>query len=124
MKHASIIALGLALVVIVCACTGEKTVTVTPNDGIDITEFSADATRFTNHENINLYLEVENRGGTTARNIEMEIIGASWVSKPTNTVISLAPPDMSMKPPIPGKQRFFQLLLTHTQVFPKAWRQT
>jgi hypothetical protein len=102
MKQIPLIVLGLALVILVSGCTGSQKVTVAPNDGIKIIEFSTDADMFSNEEPIPLYLQIENQGSTTATNVVMEIIGASWDQAKTETIAKMSPPDLTMKPAVPG----------------------
>lgn len=103
MKKIAFIALALALVILVSGCVGTqgRTVTSLPNDGLIIKEFSSDASRYANDEQIPLYIEIENVGGTTARNVNVEVRGASW-STFSQAVGTMAPPDLTVQPPTPG----------------------
>ena len=88
-----------------------RTVKVSSTDGLVINEFSSDLSRYERNEKPNLYLEVENVGGTSAKNVKLYILGATWDSNPcpppneacpTELASTMSPPDMSVVPAVPG----------------------
>jgi len=98
----------LGLLVLASGCVqpsegGERPVKTSATDGIVINEFSSDLTRYESTESIPLYLEIENVGGTTAKDVNATILGASWVDNvPTKDFGNLSPPDLTVSPPVPG----------------------
>ncbi|MEM5868859.1 MAG: hypothetical protein QXL09_02825, partial [Candidatus Aenigmatarchaeota archaeon] len=70
---------SVALVVLLSGCVGPSGgVKFSATDGIIITEFSSDYDRYSRNEPISVNIEIENVGGTTARNTIVEILGATW----------------------------------------------
>lgn len=100
----------LGLLVLASGCVqpsegGERPVKTSATDGIVINEFSSDLTRYESTESIPLYLEIENVGGTTAKSVNVTILGASWETATTKLEKSfgdLSPPDLTVSPPVPG----------------------
>ena len=108
-----LIAIALSLTVFSAGCIqgGNRTVTVSSTDGIVIKEFSTDLDRYEKAEPIPLYLDIENVGGTTANDVKLYILGASWDDTPCPGNVScdsytlsdsMSPPDLSTQPPVPG----------------------
>lgn len=94
---------SVALVVILSGCIGPGgTVRYSATDGILITEFSSDYDRYSKNEPISVNIEIENVGGTTARNTIIEILGATWTNVQPCGPWELAPPDLSISPPLRG----------------------
>ena len=101
----------LLLVALLGGCVRQgKPVRISATEGLVINEFSSDLKRYERTEPINLYLEVENVGGTTASNVKLSILGATWdstpcpqdASCPVELAAELSPPDISVTPPVPG----------------------
>ncbi|MEM7816328.1 MAG: hypothetical protein QXZ20_00270 [Candidatus Aenigmatarchaeota archaeon] len=94
---------SVALVVILSGCIGPGgTVKYSTTDGLMITEFSSDYDRYSRNEPISVNIEIENVGGTTARNTIVEIIGATWTNVQSCGPWELSPPDLSISPPVRG----------------------
>ena len=104
-KTLPIVVLSLAMIVLISGCTIPGTtreVKVSSTDGLVINEFSSDITRYEDTEPISLYLEIENVGGTTAKDVNITIKGAPWDSmpNPTDELLVLEPPDLAPVPPV------------------------
>ncbi|MEM5870516.1 MAG: hypothetical protein QW758_01005 [Candidatus Aenigmatarchaeota archaeon] len=94
---------SVALVVLLSGCVGPSGgVKFSATDGIIITEFSSDYDRYSRNEPISVNIEIENVGGTTARNTIVEILGATWTQVQACGPWDLAPPDLSISPPLRG----------------------
>jgi len=112
-KTLPIVVLSLAMIVLISGCTIPGTtreVKVSSTDGLVINEFSSDITRYEDTEPVSLYLEIENVGGTTAKDIDVSIKGAPWdpTSNPPNSQdFVLEPPDLAPVPPVPGEFKIF-----------------
>ena len=83
-----------------------KEAKVIPTDGVVITDFSSDMPRYEDTEQISLYIEVQNLGGTTASDVDITILGATW--EPDETKLkhetgTLKAPDLTVTPPVPGE---------------------
>ena len=73
---------GVALVLLLLAattmCIGQATVPV--NDGLVVKDVVVDPPEIESYSgNINVFASVENVGGTTAKNVKAELLGASWL---------------------------------------------
>lgn len=120
MKHVPLIALGIAMVILVSGCVNQPKVTVSTSDGLAIVEYDPEAELFANDEPIPLYMKIENQGGTTATNVVAEIVGASWTSKPTQTYVSMSPPDLTIRPAVPGQFEIFAPVLDKYSKLPEG----
>ncbi|MBS3056192.1 MAG: hypothetical protein J4473_02025 [Candidatus Aenigmarchaeota archaeon] len=116
MNRTSVIFVSLMLlfVIILSGCIGSKKVTVstTDNDGLVITDFSADFESYEDDEEIVLYGTIENLGGRTAENVNVRLLGASWVEDDPEQLAELqknygtmSPPDITVDPQIPGDMK-------------------
>ncbi len=75
MKYAITIVLLLAFTTL---CVGGTVVPV--NDGLVIKDVVVDPVEIESYSgNINVFASVENAGGTTARNVKAQLLGASWL---------------------------------------------
>lgn len=94
---------SITLVVLLSGCISPRGgVRISSTDGIMITEFSSDYDRYSKREPISVNIEIENVGGTTARNTVVEILGATWTTVSSCGPWELAPPDLSISPPLRG----------------------
>jgi len=86
-----------------CVIPGQKReAKVDPNNGLTINEFSVSPDFVEKGDEIEVYLEVENVGWTTASNVEANLYGWSWGNTGTKHLGVLRPPDISNDPPTPG----------------------
>lgn len=110
-----LITIALIIATFSSGCVRQKanrTPTISSTDGLIIKEFSSDLSRYEDTEPINVYLEIENVGGTTARRVNYTILGVAWnnticwngtgLDKCPQELGNLSPPDLSTQPPIPG----------------------
>lgn len=118
----NVIPLILLSVVLVAGCTtgGESRPTVVVNNGIVINEFSVDPDVIDSSigETATLFLEIENVGGTTAKNVKAILSGVSGlqVTNPEKDVGTLSPPDITVQPPTPGEFEVLQWTLNPVQL--------
>jgi hypothetical protein len=94
--------LAISIVIAISGCITTTEVKVSSTDGIMITEFSADYDRYSSKEPISVSIEIENVGGTTARNTIVEILGATWTNVNPCGPWDLKPPDLTVSPPLRG----------------------
>jgi hypothetical protein len=112
-KQSFLVTITLFALVVASGCTGigqERAAKVDPNNGIVINEFSVDPPRAVfGEDTVSVYLEVENVGGTTAKNVEVKLTGVGGFDGYTaKTIIpELSPPDISIEPPVPGILKAF-----------------
>jgi len=92
----------ISTVIAISGCISTQEVKVSSTDGIMITEFSADYDRYSSREPISVSVEIENVGGTTARNTIVEILGATWTNVNPCGPWDLKPPDLTVSPPLRG----------------------
>jgi len=93
--------LAISIVIAISGCVTTE-VKVSSTDGIMITEFSTDYDRYSSKEPISVSVEIENVGGTTARNTIVEILGATWTNVNPCGPWDLKPPDLTVSPPLRG----------------------
>ncbi len=102
-----VVAVVLSLTVFSSGCIGEKnkTPTIMSTDGVIIKQFYTDYDTYESTEKIPLYLEVENVGGTTAENVKVDILGASWTSNacPGESGTASCPQPLATELPPPDK---------------------
>jgi|GEM_PF-5094351 len=107
----NVLFLLVAVLLVASACIQPgRPVKVSATDGLVINEFSSDLSRYDRRESPNLYLEIENVGGTTARNVTLYVLGATWDNTPcppnnpcpVSIESEMSPPDISVVPPVPG----------------------
>jgi len=92
----------ISVVVAVSGCIGTNQITVSSTDGIMVTEFTTDYDRYSSKEPISVSVEIENVGGTTARNTIVEILGVTWTNVNPCGPWDLRPPDLTVSPPLRG----------------------
>ena len=69
----------IALIVLIAGCITERSVRTDANNGLQVNEFSADLDTMYDNEDVTIYLEVENVGGTTANDAKARLYGIdSW----------------------------------------------
>lgn len=108
--------LGLVLTIVIAGCIGQREVSVAPNRGITINTFVATPSQVRSGELVLFDLEVENIGGTTARNVEVELLGVEdqWRNSFGNLLADTQRRDLrELDPPllerdIPGDFRLTQ----------------
>jgi hypothetical protein len=94
--------LPLLLVVIVSGCVSQGTVNTDPNRGITINSFTASPSETKAGRDVLFDLELENIGGTTARNIIAELYGVEgqWRDSSGDLIDSTLPEEVSqLNPP-------------------------
>ncbi len=111
----------LIAVVLVSGCTDQRPVNSSESRGVTINAFDASPVKAFNGEQILFDLEVENIGGTTARNVQADLFGVEgqWRDSMGNLVDSTLTTwgAITLKPPfaernIPGDLRIAQWQLT------------
>ncbi len=65
----------LIVLVALAGCVGQREVKVEANNGLKIQEFSADPLTAEFNDNVLFAIDVENVGGTTAKNVELKMFG-------------------------------------------------
>lgn len=99
------IILVLALI-LAAGCIGQREVTTTANNGITINMFTATPVSARTGELVLFDLEVENTGGTTARNVQVDLFGVEnqWRTSTGSMIDStLTKPMGTLKPPLPDR---------------------
>lgn len=97
------IAFALVLVVLAAGCIGGQKVRIDENNGLVINDFSIDPAEVESGRPFRIFLEVENVGGTTARDVKAFLFGASWV--PNSATLEkwgnriIGPPDVLTQSP-------------------------
>lgn len=94
----------MIMIILAAGCIGTtRPVKVSASDGLQINDFSADINDVYSGEQVRLNLEVENIGGTTARNVKTTLFGSVdiWNPQPmpdsSNSLLA-----EQMKPPVIG----------------------
>ncbi len=96
-------ALLLLVLVLSSGCVNDgREAKVDPNNGLIINEFSVSPDFVEKGDEIEVYLEVENVGWTTASKVSANLYGWSWGGAGTKNLGILRPPDISNDPPTPG----------------------
>ncbi|MBI5061026.1 MAG: hypothetical protein HZB67_01815 [Candidatus Aenigmarchaeota archaeon] len=95
----------VAMVVAVSGCVGQKPVVTASNDGIVITDFSADSYAVDEGELVTFSIDVENQGGVDASYVMAELSGVenNWRESDGSIVVDTMPKwgDLDMKAPDP-----------------------
>lgn len=100
------IIIALVLTVVVAGCVGSRPVTVAPNRGVTINNFIATPSQVRSGELVLFDLEVENIGGTTARNVQVDLLGVEgqWRDSFGNTIQDTqTKPLGTLRPPLPDR---------------------
>ena len=88
----ALIILTFVAIILVSGCIGQEP-KIDINNGLQFNEFSADFISMYDDESNNIYLEVQNVGGTTATDVKAKLYGiSSWTVDPSSTK-ELAPLD-------------------------------
>ncbi len=110
MAKISISILALVMIILIAGCIGgqEKNVVVTANDGIVINSFTTipSLTEAISGDTVTFDLEIENTGGTTARNVEVELYGieGQWRNADGSVIDSTLKKSFgTLKPPLPER---------------------
>ncbi|MBI4018254.1 MAG: hypothetical protein HY368_01470 [Candidatus Aenigmarchaeota archaeon] len=90
--------MALALVLIAAGCV-QKQIRTDPNDGLKIVSFEVDPAEVESGDTFLVAALLENVGGTTARNAQVEVFGISW--KTDRTTLFNEPKEL--KPPQPER---------------------
>ena len=97
----------LAAVVLASGCTNNRAVNTSDSRGITINSFSASPVKANTGELVLFDLEIENIGGTTARNVQANLYGVEgqWKDITGNVIDSTLTKwgDLTMTPPLPDK---------------------
>jgi uncharacterized protein YraI len=89
----------LLVLILVSGCL-QREVKIDKNNGLTINEFSVDPESVISGEEFIVYLEAENVGSTTARNVRADVYGASWTGDLTKWgTVTLYPPDIEFNTP-------------------------
>lgn len=102
-KNKILIIVALIAIILLSGCVGEKP-KVDVNDGLQFNEFSSDFTEMYDDEGTNIYVEVQNVGGTTASGVRARLYGISaWTVTGNNpkNLPDLDPPVLETS--IPGE---------------------
>jgi len=113
-----LLVLVVMTIIAISGCT-QRSTTVDVNNGLKINEFSADPIEAESNDLVTFLLEVENVGGTTAKDVVANLYGVQnqWLDTNNNKVDStltkeigtLKPPDISRN--IPGDFKMVQWTL-------------
>ncbi len=102
-KYVIVVLLALVLVT---GCTGGRSAKVDANNGVTITEFVASPTQALDGDFVLLEVEFENTGGTTARNVQVDLYGVEgqWRDSFGNLITStLTQTFGTLRRPIPER---------------------
>lgn len=90
-----LIAFLLVAVIALSGCTGTTEIKTDPNNGLVISEFSADPLKANDQGDSVLFLmDIENLGGVPAKNISLDIYGAEgWTGEKHKVINDMSPPD-------------------------------
>src|SRR3989338_858841 len=111
----------LAVVVLASGCVNQRAVTTSENRGVTINSFSGSPIQTFTGEQVLFDLEIENIGGTTAKNVQADLFGVEgqWMDSLCNTIDSTLTKwgSIVLRPPltarnIPGEFRITQWELT------------
>jgi len=99
----------ILLIVVVSGCTGQRAIKVDANNGLVINKFDIDPSTLEYTDTADVYLEVENVGGTTASNVVATLYGITWTEPETKTLNKeLTPPDIRFSPGVSGGYAVFR----------------
>ncbi len=94
-------------VVLVSGCVGQRAVKVGENRGVTINSFTASPVQAYTGESVLFDVEIENIGGTTARNAQADLFGieGQWRDSLGNTADSTQTKfgSLVLKPPVPSR---------------------
>jgi len=118
MKKYLFLVLAAIAIIAISGCT-QRSTTIDANNGLKINEFSADPLEAESNDLVSFLLEVENVGGTTAKDVVANLYGVQnqWIDTNNNVVDStltkeigtLKPPDITRN--IPGDFKMVQWTL-------------
>lgn len=115
----SFIILILAVVAI-SGCVGQRPVTVNENRGVTINSYSASPTQIHTGESVLLDLEIENIGGTTAKNVQADLFGVEgqWRDRLGNLIDSTLTKfgKVILRPPFPDRNIPGDLRITQWEI--------
>ena len=111
--------LVLVLAVLVAGCVGSQRINVDPNRGLTIISFNANPSSVNAGESVLFDIEIENIGGTTASNAQIDLFGVEnqWRDSFGNPIDSTLTKELrTLKPPeptrgVPGQRRLEQYTL-------------
>ena len=102
-----IIPVLLMAVILASGCTNTRTVTSDANRGVTINSFTASPVMAYRGESVIFDLEIENIGGTTAKNVQADIFGVQgqWKDSLGNAIDSTLPKwgTLTLRPPFPSR---------------------
>ena len=106
MKKAALV-LMIAAVVLISGCVNQRSVTTSENRGVTINSFTASPLQAYTGERVLFDLEIENIGGTTARNVQADLFGVEgqWRDSLGNIIDSTQTKwgSIILKPPVPSR---------------------
>ncbi|MBI4162327.1 MAG: hypothetical protein HY513_01480 [Candidatus Aenigmarchaeota archaeon] len=105
-KGSYYILIALMALVLATGCTGGRSAKVDVNNGVTITDFSASPTQANDGDFVLLDIEFENTGGTTARNVQVDLYGVEgqWRDSFGNLITSTLTQNFgTLRRPIPER---------------------
>ncbi len=122
LRRRSFLIVVLLALVLVTGCTGGRPAKVDANNGITITEFVASPTQALDGDFVLLEVEFENTGGTTARNVQVDLFGVEgqWRDSFGNLITStLTQTFGTLRRPIPERNIPGDFRLAHFNIMTK-----
>lgn len=97
----------LLVIVLVSGCVDQRSVKVGENRGVTINSFTASPLQVFTGERVLFDVEIENIGGTTARNVQADLFGVEgqWKDSLGNLIDSTMTKfgQLTLKPPVPAR---------------------
>ncbi len=107
-------------VVAISGCVGQRAVTVGENRGVTINSFLASPTQVYTGESVLLDVEIENIGGTTAKNVQVDLFGVEgqWRDSLGNLIDSTLTKwgNIILRPPFPDRNIPGDLRITQWEI--------
>ena len=122
LRRQSFLVVVLLTLVLATGCTGGRPAKVDANNGVTITEFVASPTQALDGDFVLLEAEFENTGGTTARNVQVDLYGVEgqWRDSFGNLITSTLTQSFGvLRRPIPERNIPGDFRLAHFNIMAK-----
>ncbi|MCX6818391.1 MAG: hypothetical protein NT129_00125 [Candidatus Aenigmarchaeota archaeon] len=114
-----LLAFLLVAVIALSGCVGQRPVNIDANNGLLISTFSVDPLKVEEGEDVSFLMDIENVGGVTATDINVNFYGAEgWDSVEEKTIAELEPPNPISN--TPGDFKTVSVVLTAPPDLPQG----